>query len=214
MDAVILAGGKGTRLRPYTISIPKPLVPLGEVPIVEILLQQLSLNGIKHAHIAVGYLAELLEAYFSQVNNRCDIEILFLHEKFPLGTIGPIKNIQGLNEKFLLLNGDILTTMPFRDLINFHEDHGAIATLAVHNRTVNIDYGVIEVSPDCRILSHNEKPSFQYKVGMGICVLEPQVMDYIPLNVKFDVPDLIKRLIEDNQKIIAYRIYLNQNKLL
>lgn len=204
MKAVILAGGKGTRLRPYTISIPKPLVPLGEDPIIEIILRQLEKSGIKHVNIALGYLAELLKAYFSQLNHRYNMEISFSQETEPLGTIGPIKKIAGLDETFLVLNGDILTTLSFKDLIDFHKREGAIATLAVHSRKVEIDYGVIDISQDLKILKHREKPVLEYMVGMGICVFEPGILDYIPENGKYDVPDLIRCLIENGQKISAY----------
>jgi len=204
MKAVILAGGKGTRLRPYTVSIPKPLVPLGEKPIIEIIMRQLEQNNIKEVYIALGYLAELLKAYFSQLNNRYDVKISFSHEQEPLGTIGPLKKISGLDETFIVLNGDILTTLSFQDLIDFHKSQGAIATLAVHSRKVEIDYGVIDISEDMRILRHREKPVLDYLVGMGICVFEPEILGYIPENKKYDVPDLIRSLIDSGQKISAY----------
>jgi NDP-sugar pyrophosphorylase family protein len=204
MKAVILAGGKGTRLRPYTVFIPKPLVPLGEDSIIEIILRQLEKNDIEHVYIALGYLAELLKAYFSQLNHKYKMEISFSHEEEPLGTIGPIKRISGLDETFLVLNGDILTTLSFKDLIDFHKRQGTIATVAVHSRKVEIDYGVIDVSRDLRILKHREKPVLEYMVGMGICVFEPKILDYIPENRKYDIPDLISCLIENGQKISAY----------
>ncbi|MCC7212225.1 MAG: NTP transferase domain-containing protein [Candidatus Brocadia sp.] len=204
MKAVILAGGKGTRLRPYTVSIPKPLVPLGEEPIIEIILRQLEKNGVKHVYIALGHLAELLKSYFTQINHRYKIKISFSREHEPLGTIGPLRKISGLNETFLVLNGDILTTLSFHDLIDFHKNQGAIATLAVHSRKVEIDYGVIDISQDMRILKHREKPVLDYLVGMGICVFEPEILNYIPENKKYDVPDLIRSLIDNGQKILAY----------
>jgi NDP-sugar pyrophosphorylase family protein len=205
MDAVILAGGKGTRLRPFTVSIPKPLVPLGDEPIIRILLRQLEAAGIRRVHIALGHLAEVMKAYFDQVNHSHEIEILYSVEKEALGTVGPIKKIRGLGETFLLLNGDILTTLSFEDLVDYHRRQHCILTLAVQKREVALDYGVVEVSEDSRIVGHREKPSLGVTVGMGVCVFDHRVLDYIPEDQKFDFPDLIRRLIEAGEAIAAFQ---------
>ena len=204
VDAVILAGGRGTRLKPYTVSIPKPLVPLGDEPIIEILLRQLESFGIRRVHIALGHLADLMKAYFEQTNSRREIEILCSVEPKPLGTIGPIKQIPGLADTFLLLNGDVLTTLPFRDLIDYHRRQGCIATLAVHRRQIPMDYGVVEVSAESRIVGHREKPSLEVCVGMGVCVFEPRVVDHVPQDQRFDIPDLIRTLLQLGEPIAAY----------
>jgi NDP-sugar pyrophosphorylase family protein len=204
IEAVILAGGKGTRLRPYTVSIPKPLVPLGEEPIIDILLRQLESCGIRRVHIALGHLANLIKAYFDQMDGRREMEIRHSFERTALGTIGPIKQIPTLGETFLVLNGDVLTTLSFPDLVAVHRRQGCIATLAVHQRQVEMDYGVVDVTPDSRIVGHREKPSLQVKVGMGIYVFEHRVLNYIPDDRKFDIPDLIHVLLDAGEGIAAY----------
>jgi len=204
IEAVILAGGKGARLRPYTISIPKPLVPLGEEPIIEILLRQIEACGIRRVHLALGHLANLIKAYFDQMDSQRRIEICHSFERQALGTIGPIKQITSLGQTFIVLNGDVLTTLSFPDLIAAHRRQGCIATLAVHKREVQMDYGVVEVTPDARIVGHREKPSLEVKVGMGIYIFERRVLDYIPENQKFDIPDLIRALLDAGESIAAY----------
>jgi NDP-sugar pyrophosphorylase family protein len=204
-DAVILAGGTGTRLRPFTVSIPKPLVPLGEEPIIEILLRQLAANGVTRVHLALGHLAPLMKAYFDQVSQRHEVEILYSFEDQPLGTIGPLRKIQGLGDTCLLINGDILTTLSFSELVKWHHAAGCIATFAVHGRTVSVDYGVIEVGSDGHLLSHKEKPSLEFTVGMGIYVFNRRIIDFIPVDQKFDLPDLVRLLIAKGEPIATYR---------
>ncbi len=204
-DAVILAGGTGTRLRPFTVSIPKPLVPLGDEPIIEILLRQLAANGVTRVHLALGHLAPLMKAYFDLVSQRHEVEILYSFEDQPLGTVGPIRKIQGLGDTFLLINGDILTTLSFRDLVRWHHGAGSIATFAVHGRTVPIDYGVIEVAGDGRLLSHKEKPILEFTVGMGIYVFNRRIIDFIPADQRFDLPDLVGVLTARGEPIATYR---------
>jgi NDP-sugar pyrophosphorylase family protein len=205
VEAVILAGGKGTRLRPYTISIPKPLVPLGDEPIIEILLQQLAACGIRRVHIALGHLANFIKAYLEQTGSQRSIEILYSFETKALGTVGPIKQIPLTSNTFLLLNGDVLTTMSFEDLINTHRQRGCVATLAVHTSQVVMDYGIVEVSADGRIVGHREKPSIDVNVGMGVYAFERRVLDHIPSDEKFDIPDLIQALLRAGEPIAAYQ---------
>jgi NDP-sugar pyrophosphorylase family protein len=203
-EAVILAGGKGTRLRPYTISIPKPLVPLGDEPVIDILLRQLECAGIRRVHIALGHLANLMKAYFDQTNSQRTIEIRYSFERKALGTVGPIKQIPGLGQTFLVLNGDVLTTLSFKDLLEHHQRERCIATLAVHKRQVPMDYGIIEVASGSRIVGHREKPSLEVKVGMGLYVFDRRVLDYIPNDQKFDIPELIHVLLRAGEAIAAY----------
>lgn len=205
IEAVILAGGKGTRLRPYTVSIPKPLVPLGDEPIIEILMRQLEACGVRRVHLALGHLANLIKAYFEQTDGERPIEILYSLETKALGTVGPIKQIPLTSDTILVLNGDVLTTMSFQDLIDTHRRRGCIATLAVHKREVVMDYGVVEVSDDARIIGHREKPSLGVNVGMGVYVFERRVLEYIPDDTKFDIPDLIQTLLRAGESLAAYQ---------
>lgn len=204
MDSVILAGGKGTRLYPYTVSIPKPLVPLGDTPIIEIVLRQLANHGITRAHLALGYLAELLIAYFSQMRDRLGLDLVYSIEERPLGTVGPLRLIEGLGDTFLALNGDVLTTLSYLDLVEFHRKEGCIGTIAVKERSVAIDFGVVEVAGGCRVAGHQEKPSVDHHVGMGVCVFEREVLEYIPGGRRFDVPDLVNVLLKAGEPLAAY----------
>lgn len=204
IEAIILAGGRGTRLKPYTISIPKPLVPLGEEPIIEILLRQLEASGIRRIHIALGHLANLIKAYFDQSDGQRTVEIRHSFESQALGTVGPIRQIERLPATFLLLNGDVLTTLPIGSLIDFHRRQGCIATLAVHKRQIPMDYGIVDISADNRIVGHREKPVLEVCVGMGLYVFERRVLEFIPAGRKFDIPDLIHVLLEAGEPIAAY----------
>lgn len=203
MDAIILAGGKGTRLAPYTTIFPKPLMPIGDVPILDVVLRQLKSHGFTKVTMAVGYLAELLEAYFGD-GSKYGIHILYSRESKPLGTAGPLSLIENLTSPFLVMNGDILTTLNYSALINYHKEKAAIATIAIHQRTVNVDFGVIELNTDNEIINYIEKPNLEYTVSTGIYIFETDVLNYIRPNEKLDFPDLVKKLLENNERIIGY----------
>ena len=203
MRAVVLAGGKGTRLAPYTFVFPKPMMPIGDRTILEILFAQMKRAGINHVTLAVGHLAGLMSAYF-QDGARYDLDITYSYESKPLGTAGPLANISDLNETFLVTNGDILTQLNIADLFKFHHEQGGICTIAMHERKVQIDLGVIEIENCCEITGYVEKPSFDYQVSMGLYVFDPRVMDYIPKDEYLDFPDLIKKLIAAGERVVGY----------
>jgi len=203
MRAVVLAGGKGTRLEPYTTILPKPLMPIGEMPILEVLLRQMKRAGINHVVLTVGHLASLLQAYFGN-GAQWDLDITYSHEKEPLGTAGPIALVQGLDKTFLVTNGDVLTTLDMKKLIAFHKEKGGIATIAAHRRQVKIDLGVIQWDGDDRVSGYIEKPTTDYTVSMGIYVFEPRILEYIPVGQYLDFPDLILKLIASGEKVSGY----------
>jgi NDP-sugar pyrophosphorylase family protein len=203
MKAVILAGGKGTRLAPYTVVFPKPLMPLGDVPILEIVVRQLHRDGFREVSLAVGHLAELIMAYFDN-GSRFGVDIRYAREEQPLGTAGPLPFIPGLNAPFLVMNGDVLTTLDFGELYRHHCQSGAAATIAMHERIVNIDLGVIQCDEANRITGYVEKPAFQYMVSMGVYIFEPRVLDYIPPGERLDFPDLVLRLLEAGELVRGY----------
>ncbi|MBA7467397.1 UTP--glucose-1-phosphate uridylyltransferase [subsurface metagenome] len=203
MDAIILAGGKGTRLAPYTTIFPKPLMPIGDVPILDVVLRQLKGYGFTKVIMAVGYLAELLETYFGK-GSKYGIDIQYSHESKPLGTAGPLSLIENLTSPFLVMNGDILTTLNYSTLINYHKEKEAIATIAMHKRTVDVDFGVIELNTNSEITNYIEKPNLKYLVSMGIYIFETRVLGYIKPNEKLDFPDLVKKLLGNNEKVIGY----------
>ncbi len=191
MKAVILAGGKGTRLAPYTRVFPKPMLPIGDKTILEILLGQMKKSGINHVVLAVGHLAGLMRAFFQDGKNY-NLDITYSMETKPLGTAGPLANIDGLTDTFLVTNGDVLTTLDLADLIRFHKQHGGILTIAMHQRKVQVDLGVIEQNSDHQVIGYSEKPTLQYSASMGIYVFEPAVMQYIHKDAYLDFPDLVK----------------------
>ncbi len=204
MKAVVLAGGKGSRLAPYTRVLPKPLMPIGDMPILEVLLRQMRAAGIRQVILTVGHLSELLRAFF-QDGRQWDMQIEYSYEQCPLGTAGPISLIEGLTDTFLVANGDILTTLHMRDLMDFHKKQHATATIAVHARKVKIDLGVVQWEAQPRITGYIEKPTFDYCVSMGLYVFEPQVLSYIPRGQYLDFPDLVKKLIAGGEKVVGYQ---------
>ena len=204
MRAVILAGGKGTRLAPYTTILPKPLMPVGERPILELLLRQLVAAGVERATLAVGHLASLIRAYFGD-GARVGLAIDYSEEEEPLGTAGPLRLVRDLDQTFVMMNGDLLTDLSFPAMIEQHRLSGAIATVGLFEREVRIDLGVIEHDRNGRISGYVEKPSFRYTVSMGVYVLEPEALRHIPPSGRFDLPDLIRALLAAGQRVEGYR---------
>jgi len=203
MKAVILAGGKGARLAPYTTILPKPLMPIGDMPILEVMLHQMKEAGIKQVVLTVGHLSELLRAFFKD-GSQLGIDISYSYEKSPLGTAGPIALVDGLDETFLVSNGDVLTTLNLHDLIQFHRQQNAIATIAAHHRQSKIDMGVIQKDGDYRIKGYIEKPVYDFMVSMGIYVFEPAVLGYIECGQYLDFPDLVKKMIAAGERVVGY----------
>ncbi len=203
MKAVILAGGKGTRLAPYTTVFPKPLMPIGEKPILEMVIRQLKSYGFTEIVIAVGYLSELIKAFFGD-GSSYGVKIRYSNEKTPLGTAGPLALIEGLDDTFLVMNGDVLTLLPYDKLLKYHKQKKGAATVAVHKRTMKVDYGVVKTSADSSITDYIEKPELNYEVSMGIYIFEPKALAYIPKDQKLDFPDLVKKMISSNEKIYTY----------
>lgn len=203
MHAIILAGGKGTRLAPYTRVFPKPMMPIGDKTILEILLHQMKAAGINHVTLTVGHMAGLMRAFF-QDGSQYDLNIRYAYEETPLGTAGPLANITHLTSTFLVANGDVLSLLPIDDLIQFHKENGGICTIAMHQRAVKIDLGVIEMDNCCQVQNYIEKPTIDYRVSMGLYVFEPRVLEYIPQGQHLDFPDLVKKLLAAGEKVIGY----------
>jgi len=203
MKAVVLAGGKGTRLEPYTTILPKPLMPVGDMPILEVMLRQMKRAGINPVVLTVGHLASLLRAYFGD-GSQWGLDITYSLEQMPLGTAGPIALVQGLDKTFLVTNGDVLTTLNINKLVAFHKQKGGIATIAAHHRQVKIDLGVIRLDGDDRVSGYIEKPTSDYIVSMGVYVFEPRVLNYIPVGEYLDFPDLILKLIASGETVSGY----------
>jgi NDP-mannose synthase len=204
MRAVILAGGLGTRLRPYTTIIPKPLVPVGDRPILEHIIGRLGACGVRKVDLAVSHLGELIQVYFSQAAILPEGLTLDFHwEDEPLGTAGALRTIPDLDETFIAMNGDILTTLDYADLVAFHREQGATLTIATHSKKVDIDLGVIETAGS-DVVGYREKPTLDYDVSMGIYVYEPRALEFLPDGI-CQFPDLVLRLLEAGEPVAAYR---------
>lgn len=204
MKAVILAGGKGTRLAPYTHILPKPMMPVGDRAILEVILGQLSRAGIAEVTLAVGHLASLMQSYFGD-GSRYNLKIDYAFEPTPLGTAGPLALIEGLTETFLVANGDILTLLDFNQLIAFHKEQKAVCTIASHHRTHKVNLGVIEHGKESyRVTGYIEKPTMNFLVSMGAYIFEPRALDFIPKGEYFDFPNLINTLLGANEPVACY----------
>lgn len=202
MKAVVLAGGKGTRLLPYTTIIPKPLMPVGEKSILEVLLRQLEHYGVTDVTISLGHLGHLVQAVLGN-GDKFAAKIDYSVEDEPLGTSGPLSLIPDLNDTFLVLNGDILTNIDLHRMIEFHRSNDSVATIATHRRSIDINYGVIH-SSDCRLVNYSEKPTLDYEVSMGIYVLEPSVLKYISPSSYLDFPDLVQILMANGESVFTF----------
>jgi NDP-sugar pyrophosphorylase family protein len=206
MRAILLAGGKGTRLYPYTTVLPKPLMPVGERPILEIIILQLKKYGYKDITIATGHLAELIEAYFGN-GSKFGVRITYSREDKPLGTAGPLSLVNGLAGDFLVMNGDILTNLDFGDIMKFHKTAPkSVVTIATYKKDVKIDLGVLKINNDDIVTDYIEKPVMKYDVSTGIYVFNHRILKHIPKNQYTDFPHLIKNLIQLSEKIKVYRI--------
>jgi NDP-sugar pyrophosphorylase family protein len=206
MRVVILAGGRGTRLAPLTSVLPKPLMPIGDRSIIEILLERLSHAGFRDITLSVGYLSHLIQAVLS--NGAHDAAIAYVREPNPLGTAGPLRLIDALDETFLVMNGDVLTNLDYHDIVEEHRSAGNVLTIAVHERTMRMDYGVLHLARSRetthRVTAYEEKPEIPLIVSMGIYVLEPHVLEFIPPDQPFDFPDLVHALLAADEPVGAF----------
>jgi NDP-mannose synthase len=202
--AVVLAGGKGTRLAPYTSILPKPLMPVGDRSILEIVIEQLEEAGIVDINFCVGYLSHLIQAVLDSRENG-HVNITYIREHDALGTAAPLRLVPGLDNTFLVMNGDVLTALDYRDLVRSHRESGNLLTIATHDRTVKIDYGILHLDVRQRLRHFEEKPELVTPVSMGIYVMEPEVLSHIPEEGYFDFPDLVEALLSADVPIGAYR---------
>jgi len=203
VKAVILAGGKGRRLAPYTTILPKPLIPVGDKPILDLIIRQLARHGFTDITLAVGHLAELLMAYFED-GSRFGVRITYSREEEPLGTAGPLALIPGLDKRFLVMNGDVLTDLDFGAMVDAHVASGAFATIAVCPRRVEIDLGVIEHDENFCLTRYIEKPAHDFRASMGIYVLEPAILCHLRAGERADLPDLMQKLIPTGARVQCF----------
>lgn len=204
LTAVILAGGKGTRLKPFTMTIPKPLLPLGDVPILEVVLRQLAHAGFQRVILTLGHMAPLFTSFFGD-GARFGLRLEYAYEDEPLGTAGPLRQIEGIDSDFLVMNGDLLTKLPFRELLEVHRSRGAAATIAVSHREVKVDYGVVVADAQGQLAEYREKPTIPYDVSMGINVLSARALGFIPAGRPFDMPQLMLALKAAGHPVVLYQ---------
>ncbi len=203
MEAVILAGGRGTRLQPYTSDIPKPLVPIGERPVIEILLGQLRRAGVTKVHVAVNHLAHLVMALLGD-GKGLGLEIRYAVEDRPLSTVAPIARITDLPEQFLVANGDIITDLDVAALYRFHSERKPLVTVATYRRAERIDYGVLTADAGGRVIGFQEKPTLDCLVSMGIYVFSRDVLALVPKDEPFGFDDLMLKLLAEDRPVCSF----------
>jgi len=203
ISVVVLAGGKGVRLRPLTAVLPKPLVPLGDMPILEILLRRLSNLGFRKITLCTGYLSELIMAVFGD-GGQFGLNMKYVKEVSPLGTAGPLAVIDGLTDPFLVMNGDLLTTLDFSKMVQYHVKQGAQATIGTYAREVKIDFGVIDRDREGDFHGYREKPSLKYDVSMGVNVLSRESLSFIGAGKYMDMPELMMEIHQREGKVCCF----------
>jgi len=205
--AVILAGGKGSRLGPYTTVLPKPLLPIGDHAILDVVVQQLRDFGFTDLTLAVGYLSHLVRAVMGD-GSKHGVRIGYHEEEEPLGTVGPLATIEGLEETFLVMNGDVLTALDYAEFLDIHREAGNVLTIASHRRVVHTDYGVVHLDSEAgrtrMVKDFEEKPEIPYVVSMGVYALEPRVLEFIPAGEYLDLPQLVHKLLAAGLPVGSY----------
>lgn len=203
MRAIILAGGQGVRLRPYTSLLPKPLVPIGnEFSVLEIIMKQLKNYGFNHVTISLNHMAHLIQAFLGD-SSKWGLEIDYSIEDTPLSTIGPLTLIDNLPENFLVMNGDILCDLNYQEFYDHHVKHGNLVTVSTYKRKVKVDYGVIQRNDNNEIVGFLEKPEYSYEVSMGIYCINKSVVDGLKKNTKYGFDDLMLDGIKNSRNYVA-----------
>lgn len=206
MQAVILAGGLGTRLAPYTTVLPKPLMPIGQMPVLEIIIRQLKRNGCTKIELATGYLSSLLQAYFGD-GERWGVDIRYHLERERAGTAGPVALLEDvLDETFLVMNGDVLTDLDFRAFFEGHHASDAVLTAATCERSITLPLGAIIHDTDGRVNDYVEKPTYRFECSAGIYAMNKSVVASIERGKPYDLPDLVRRLIAERALIRTHAI--------
>lgn len=203
MQVVILAGGRGSRLKPYTTILPKPLMPVGDIPILEIILKQLRYYGFQDVFLALGHKAKFITTFFAN-GYDLGLNITYSYEQKDLGTAGPLTLIDNLDDNFLVMNGDVLTDLNYKEFFQTHLRKDAAITIATYSKTMKIDLGVMETTKKNRLVSYIEKPSMTHQVSMGVYAFNRRAIKYIPRIKRFDFPDLVNRLMKAGEVINAF----------
>jgi len=206
--AVILAGGLGTRLRPYTVVLPKPLMPIGPYPILEVIIRQLAFHKFEHVTLAVNHQADIIRAFFND-GSKWGIHIDYSLETVPLSTIAPLKLIKDLPDNFILMNGDILTDLNFTKLYDDHVENHRLFTISAAERKHLVDYGVLKSNSEGELTGFEEKPSLNYLVSMGVYAVNKAALDHVPEDRKYGFDNLMTDLLAMKRPVhvVPYRGY-------
>jgi NDP-sugar pyrophosphorylase family protein len=204
MSAVIMAGGYGKRLLPLTETVPKPMLPIGDRPLLELIIQRLRSSGIHDVNLTTHYLPESILDHFGD-GTEFGVKLNYLQENNPMGTAGGLKQMKRPDSTFLVINGDILTSLPYQEMLVYHRQHGAVLTAGVRKHEVHIPFGVVECE-DVRIVELKEKPSLSFFINAGAYLLEPSAWDCIPQNQRFDMTDLIQNLLDAGLPVVGFPI--------
>jgi NDP-sugar pyrophosphorylase family protein len=196
--AIILAGGKGTRLKPYTVTLPKPLVPLGDKPILELIITQLKKCGFTHITLTVNHMAEIIKAFFGD-GSKWGIKIDYTFETKALSTMGPLTLVYDLPDNFLIMNGDVLTDLDYGMFYESHIDSNSIFTIGSYRRSEMIDYGLLHQNENNELIKFEEKPKYNFLVSMGVYMANKEILNYIPNDTFFGFDHLMYKLIEVNR---------------
>lgn len=202
-QAVLLAGGQGVRLRPYTLVLPKPLLPVGGRPIIEILIRQLARAGVEEVVVSVGYLGRLIESYLEGA--ALGARVRYSVEKEPLGTAGPLSLIEDLADDFFVINGDTLCDLDFTAMAAEHRRAGNDVTVGAYRMEHKVDLGVLELGEGDRVVGYVEKPTLDYVASMGVYVMNARALAELPRGVRVDLPDFVRRIAGQGGRVGAYR---------
>jgi NDP-sugar pyrophosphorylase family protein len=201
--AVILAGGRGSRLYPFTASLPKPLLPVGERPVIEHIVRRLAASGAVRMTVAVNYLADLVESFFGD-GRRFGVAIDYVREAMPLGTAGPIGLVEPWTGPLLVTNGDVLSDIDFSKLLSYHREHAAALTVTTMLQSLRVESGVVTTDPSLRVTGIVEKPEVRHRISIGTYVLGEAAAGCVVPNERLEMPELIVKLIERGETVIAY----------
>jgi len=206
MKAVMMVGGKGTRLRPYSYVLPKPMVPVGKYPVLEIAIMQLKKNGIEEIIFSLGYMGHLIRSFFGD-GDRFGVKFTYSEEKEFLGTAGHLGLVKDkLTDTFLVMNGDVLAAIDFEDLLRKHKESKATVTAVVQKQRNTLQYGVVTIANDGRIMDYIEKPTQESDATIGMYLMEPKVLDYVEYNKFLDMPALIMKLVNAGELVQSYQL--------
>jgi NDP-sugar pyrophosphorylase family protein len=204
MEACILCGGEGLRLRPLTLAVPKPLLPLGAKPILEVVLSRMRQQGFRKFYLMVNYKADMIRSYFGS-GTSLDVKIEYFEEKSKRGTAGPLTALKGIVESpFIVMNADLLTSIRFDDLLKFHKKNDASITVALKRFDRKIEYGVVDIGPDSNVISIDEKPTFSFLINSGIYAVSPEVIDLVPTEGVYPMTELIPNAIKSGKTVLGY----------